>query len=228
MALTRTLEQLREAVRHAADVVAFTDRHSDAYVNDLVNRGLGALNRLTAVVAPGFRPLASTTLTTDGVATMYALPSNFRSLISVEYEMDGSRWWMTPYETHERAGLASPDEQAQATRARHYAVIGDNIELLPRPVAGHRVFLWYATTAPQLAGDADAVDVMDRLDDFVIWWAAREIASERGDWERHGALSQRLAEVQADIQVLARQRDVSVPHRLVREQRFSRYGRRLR
>ncbi len=225
MSLTRTLAQLRDGVRRQADIVAFTDRHPDSYVNDLVNRGLGALQRLTAQVNPEFRPIASTTITCDGASTLYALPSDCRSVISVEYTGDNEKTWLVPFEMSERAILTDDSTSSRATRAHAYKVIGSNIELLPTPGDDDTARVWYATTANQLSLDADTVDVYDRLDDYVIWWAAREIADERGDWERSDRLSGKILAITADIMVIAKQRDVSHPGRVVDINHADRYGR---
>jgi hypothetical protein len=230
VALTRTLTQLRDSTRRAADVVAFTDKHPNSAVNDLINRGLGALQRLTAQVNPEFRPLASTTITTDGDNTLYALPADCRSIISVEYTGDSSdqKTWLIPYEMHERAALSESAATDGFSRAHAYRQIGSNLELLPLADADHQALVWYATTATQLSDDADTVDVFDRLDDYVIWWAAREIAMERGDWERHQVLDGKIAAMTGDIMVLARQRDVSHPGRIVDVNMADRYGRHRR
>lgn len=225
MAITRTLAQLREAVQRTADVVAFTDRHTAASINELVNRGIGALHRLTMVVAPEFRPLGSTTITTDGTNTAFALPATFRSLISVEYtDSDGAKTWLQPYEMHERPALAGDGTVTE--RARAYRLLGSNIEFLPLPPSGQTALLWFATTATQLATDADTVDVLDRLDDYIIWFAAREIAMERGDYDRHDRLDAKMGKLEAEIQVLARTLDLSGPSRPVDLRQSDRYGRR--
>lgn len=213
MALTRTLAQLRDAVQRTADIVQFTDKHPDSYVNDLVNRGLGALSLLCRTVDPEFQPIASTTLTCDGSNTTYALPSNFRSLISVEYTHDGFKTWLEPYQLHERASLTTPDVQANATTATGYKVIGTNLELLPLPSEDDTALCWYATNVTQLSADASTVDVMDRLDSYVIWWAAREVAQERENWERYDRLSASMAALEGDIRILARSKDLSAPGR---------------
>jgi len=215
MALTRTLAQLRDAVQRTADIVSFTAKHPDSYVNDLVNRGLGALSLLCRTVDPEFQPIASTTITCDGSATSYALPSNFRSLISVEYTHDGFKSWLVPYEMHERGSLTSPDAAANAGRAFGYKVIGTNIELLPRPSSADTALVWYATNVTQLSADASTVDVMDRLDSYVIWWAAREIAQEREAWERYDRLTASMASLEGDIRILARSKDGGAPQRIV-------------
>lgn len=226
MALTRTLAQLRDSVQRTADVVAFTARHTEASVNDLINRGLGALQRVTAIVDPEFRPIASTTITTDGAATEYGLPSNCRSVISVMYTVDDKSVWLDPFEMHERPALVDQNLTVNATRATNYRVMGSNIELLPLADEDHEVLVWYATTANQLTADAQTVDVYDRLDDYVIWWAAREIAMDRADWERHDRLTAKIAAMEADIQILARSRDLSGPARIVDVRVADSYGRR--
>ncbi len=216
MPLTTTLTLMRDAVMRTADVVAFTDKHPAARVNDLINQGLGALLRICRTTNPEFQPIATDTITTDGVATQYGLPTNFRSLISVEYtDGSGHKTWLTPFEMHERAALTDPETTSIALRARCYRVIGTNIELLPRPEADHTALLWYATSVTQLASDPSTFDTMDRLDTYVIWWAAREIAMEREAWERHDRLGAKMAEMEAEIRILARSIDLSHPGRVV-------------
>jgi hypothetical protein len=219
VSLTTTLELMRTAVRYTADIVAFSDKHPDTRLNVLINQGLGALSRICRTTNPEFQPIASTTVTTDGVATAYALPSNFRSLISVEYDAnEGTTTWLIPFELHERAAMTSDDATVAANRALAYRVLGTNIELLPRPPANHVATLWYATSVTQLASDAATFDTMERLDSYVIWWAAREIAMEREAWERYDRLSQRMGELEGEIRVLARSLDLSHPSRIVRTQ----------
>ncbi len=228
MALTRTLAQLRDSVERTAGISAFVGagkRHTEDSINDLVNRGLGALQRITAIVDPEFRPIASTDITTDGAATEYSLPSNCRSVISVHYEDDGECTWMLPFEIWERPTLADSLTTTNASRAYAYKVIGSNIEFLPLPPEDHTITVWYATTANQLSSDGQTVDVFDRLDDYVIWWAAREVAMDREDWERHDRLTDKIARMEQDIQVLARSRDLSHPARVVDVREANRYGR---
>jgi hypothetical protein len=138
MPLTTTQLLMREAVQRAADVVAFTDKHPVAAVNHLLNRGLGALSRVCRTVDPEFQPIASTTIVADGINTVFSLPSNFRSLLSVEYtDENDCKTWLTPYELGERPLLASASTTAYAIRATSYRLIGANIELLPRPPEDH-------------------------------------------------------------------------------------------
>lgn len=215
MALTTRLDDMRSAVRYTADVVAFTDKHPDARINDLINQGLGALSRLCRTSNPLFQPIGSTTITTDGNNTSYGLPVNFRSLLMVEYTADGKKDWLVPHEPFERPGLTEADVVSAATRATSYRVLGTNLELLPLPPAGQTALVWYATSVTQLATDSSTFDTMERLDTYVIWWAAREIAMEREAWERHDRLGAKMAELEGDIRILARSIDLSHPARVV-------------
>jgi hypothetical protein len=233
VALTRTLAQLREAVQRTADIREFTEKHPDAYVNDLINRGLGALSRICRTTNPEFQPIGSTTITTDGIESSYALPSNFRSLISVVYTDENSvRNWLQPYEFFERGELTNPETTSNSTRAYGYKVIGSNLDLLPRPPANHTALVWYATTVTQLAADAATFDTVERLDDYVIWYAAREIANERQNWQRYDRLTAAMGMLEGDIRVLARSIDLTAGPRVTNLQYANtfrdRYGRRWR
>ncbi len=215
MPLTRSLGELVDAVQRTADVVEFTDKHPLTRIRDLVNQGLGALSRICRSVNPKFQPIASTSFTTDGIATAYPLPSNFRSLISVEYtDSDNRKVWLDKFGQEERPLLTSRDAQSTSLRADGFMLVGTNIELLPRPPADHTVTLWYATTVTQLVIDAQPWDTTERLDTYVIWWAAREIAMEREAWERHDRLGKKMADMEAEIRIIARSLDLSGPERI--------------
>jgi len=227
--LTRNLAQLRDAVQRTADVVAYTDKHPASYLNDLVNRGIGALSRICRTTNPRFQPIASTTLTYDGVSTFQALPAGFRSLLAVEYTHEGHKRWLEPTNLSERSGLTTPDVQLGNGLAVTYEVIGTNLELLPLPADGDTAFIWYAPNATQLTGDSSTIDVMDRLDDYIIWWAAREVAQERENWERYDRLTAQLQSLEGEIRILARSIDLSEPTRPIDDRAsngYDRYGRR--
>ncbi len=215
MPLTTDLDAMEDAVRRTADIVAFTDKHPQTRVRYLINQGLGALSRLCRTTNPEFQPIASYSFTTDGINTTFALPSNFRSLLSVEYTADDLKAWLRPHLLQERAALTDSETVANALRATSYRLMGSTIELLPRPPEDHTVLLWYATTVTQLATGGALFDTMERLDTWVIWWAAREIAMEREAWERHDRLTDKLAELTDEIRILARSIDLSHPDRVV-------------
>ncbi len=55
---------------------------------------------------------------------------------------------------------------------------------------------------------------MERLDSYVVWWAAREVAQERENWPRCDRLTQWMQELEAEIRILARSIDLSGPERI--------------
>lgn len=216
MALTRTLAQIVDAIQRTADVVAFTDKHPVSYIKDLACRGIAALDIIIKTTDTEFRPLGSTTYTTDGIASTFGLPVDCRSIIAIEYTVDGQKDYLDPFEWVERPLLVDADLSGSTTgRARGYKRIGSNLEVLPRPDANQTIQVWYSTTASQPTADSDTVDVYDRLDSYIIWWAAREIAAERENWQRVAFLDRQLATAEGDIRVLARSRDLSAPTRIV-------------
>lgn len=224
---TRTLGEIVDAIQRTADVVAFTDRHPVSYIKDLACRGLGALQTLTATTDPEFRPVGSTQWTTDGITGELTLPVDCRSIIAVQYTVDGSKTFLEPFEWAERPQLADTSISNPTGRAAGFQRLGTSIELLPVPVANHTVKMWYATTVQQPSADADPVDVYDRLDSYVIWWAAREIADERENWQRVASLTTKMQALEADIRILARSRDISTPTRII-DRRNLRRARSLR
>lgn len=230
MSLSTSQQLIREAIQRTADVVAFTDRHTPESINLLINRGLGALSTLCRTTNPEFQPVGSTIITADGLATAFALPANFRSLLSLEYTGDGGlKTWLEPYEWFERPMLTDPVTQASSIRARYYKILGSNIELLPIPPKNHQALIWYATSVTQFSttgGDAQTFDTMERLDTYVIWWAAREIAMEREAWERHDRLDAKLKDLEGDIRILARSIDLGQPGRMTDHRYANWYGRR--
>jgi hypothetical protein len=118
-----------------------------------------------------------------------------------------------------------------ATRALAYQITGTNLQLLPRPPSGDTALLWYATTVTQLVGDTSIFDTMERLDDYVIWHAARQIAQERENWSRTDRLTAWLKDMEPDIRILSRSIDLSGGERIF-DVRFAevrdRFGRRYR
>lgn len=216
MSLTTDLETMRDAVQRTADVVAFTDKHPVAYINKLINRGLGALSLICRNANPKFQPVASTTITADGLNTVFGLPAGFRSLLTVEYTDTNQRSrWLTPFEDHEHAALSTAAVAAASLRATAYRLLGTNLELLPKPPLNHKALVWYATSVTQLASDAATFDTVERLDSYVIWWAAREISNERENWQRVSVLTTQMADLEAEIRILARSLDLSHPARMV-------------
>lgn len=226
MPLTQSLEQLRANVRKFADVQGATalSRHPDADLNDYINRALGALHRRLTSAIPDQRILASTTITTSAGVSTYALPAGFDKLISLELTADGRRRWLTAYEMPERPALISPDQPSNGI-PEVYRLRGGNIELLPTPRAAYALLLWYVPSAVQLSADVQTYDTISRLDDFIIYYAAKPIAVKDKNFDLLQVCDQQIAELEADIAATARDRDRNSPPRVIDVYQRDRWGR---
>lgn len=227
MALTRTLDQMVARVRRTCDVEGTSGvaRHPTADIYDELNSGVAALNRLFKEVAPGQRFLASTTISTVSGTSVYALPSDFRSLISIDITANGAKTWMTAFETAERAQLTSPTNSSQGV-PYVYALQGQNIELLPIPQGIYTVELRYTPTTTELAGGTSVFDTIERLDDFVVWFASRSVTKKDRLWELHDRLAQDIAKIEKEIRTIARNYDMNAAPRIADVNPPDRFGRR--
>ncbi len=227
MALTQSQIQIRLNVRKFANVQGTTAllRHPDADLNDYINRALGSLHRRLTIALPDQRYLASTLVTTAEDVSVYALPSNFDHLISIDLTANSHRTWLVAYEMHERPTLTSPDNSSTGIPFS-YRLRGNNIEYLPTPQGAYSSTLWYVPTATQFTGDAQVFDTVSRLDDFIIAHASRPIAIKDKNWDLVAACKNVLDELSGEIDVMARGRDKNSPPRIVDVYAADRWGRR--
>jgi hypothetical protein len=229
MALTQTLAQMRTNVRHLTDTGGTTSlaRHPDSALNDYINRALGSLHRRLTEQLPDQRFLSSTTITTLAGVTTYALPALFDHLISVDLTVDSRKTWLDGYQMTDRPALTDPSASYQGTPLA-YRLRGGNIEYLPAPIAGLTSTLWYVPTPTQLTADGQTYDTINRLDDYVIAYAGRLVATRDKAWDLVGECRAQVSEMIAEIEALGRSRDKNAVPRVTDEQSLDRYGRRSR
>jgi hypothetical protein len=227
MALTRTLEQMREATYRFANVQGTTARlrHPESDVNDAINRALGSLYRKLTEASADQRFLASASITTEDQTSTYALESDFEHLISVDLLANGVRTWLHGFEPSDRALLTDPSE-AYSGIPLVYRLKGANIELLPTPTDEYTVRVWYVPTVTQFTGDAQTFDTINRLDDYVIAYAARTIATKDKAWDLVAECRNVCNELGEEIAVIGRNRDKNSPPGITDIYDFNRFGRR--
>lgn len=229
MALTQNREQIRNNVRKLANVQGTTAllRHPDADLNDYANRGYSRLRYLLNGASPDQRWMTSTTIATVDGTTVYSLPSDFGVLVLVDITANGATTWLTNYELHERPTLASNDQPTSGVPFC-YRLRGGNIELLPEPGGAYTVKLWYIPHTTELSSDASVLDTLNRLDDFVIAYAGRLVAIKDKNWDLKSACQELMTELEEEIQVIGRTRDVNGASRIVDVYQADRWGRRRR
>lgn len=225
MALNRTIDQMIEATRRAANVQGATAllKHPESDLFDYVNRGIAALDRLLKVADTGQRFLSSTTITTTSGQELYALPPDFMALISLSGEFDGAMRWLTAYEHNERPLLVD-DNAGWTGQPLHYRLRQANISLLPTPAAAYTLTLWYAP-APATLATGESYDTIARLDEYIINYAARLIAKKDANWELYDRLGAELVELRGEIEAIGRNRDLNSPARIIDVTVRDRFGR---
>jgi len=218
MALTQTREQVRDNVRRLTDTRGTNAlvRHPNTDLNEYISRGYAALRRKLDVVVPDQRFLSSDAITTASGTTTYALPSDFDHLISVDMLADGHLSWLTSYEMHERPGLASPSAVGTGIPTT-YRLRGSNIEVLPTPAGVYTVTIWYVPSATLAAADATTFDTIIRLDDYVISYAALQVAVRDKNWALVAECRTAMGELDPELEAIARSRDKNSPSRIVDE-----------
>lgn len=224
MSLTRTLEQMAASVRECADIegTSAATRHTNAQVYEYVNRGIAALYRILQQSIPDQRYLSSQAISiTSGTAT-YALGSTFTMLVSVDATFNGVKFWVQRYDLIDRPALSNTSSASSAPYT--YRLRGSNIEFMPTPSSAGTANVWFVPAPDQLTA-GQAIDTIARLDDYVIWYAAREVATKDKEWQLVQALDGRLAGMRADIEVAARSRDLNDPPGVTNTRTFDRLGR---
>jgi len=168
MATTRSLADLRIAVRQRADMVNnefVTDTELDSYINqslfelyDLLVQKYGEHYFLTT---PPYQ------FTTDG-SDMYALPADFYKGVGVDLMVGtGSSGWMTlrPFNFAERNRYLFPGVQSAAGLMSNmrYRYTGSKLWLTPTPAAGQTLRLWYVPRMQELVDSSSVTLSMNPI-----------------------------------------------------------------
>jgi hypothetical protein len=225
MASNKTLLQLRARVRQTCDIegTSGVQRHPNTEVDILVNVAAHAFKRVLDEKMPEQRSLMSNTFSTVVGTEEYALPAAFKSLLSVELTADGSKSWLLGYELHERAALTDP-QSTYTGIPMAYAVVGDNISLLPVPQGVYTVKVLYTPAQTELANDNSQIDVIEGMDDFIVWHASKGIAKKDRLWDLHSACDADLQKITGDLATIARNRDMNNSPRVMDVSMANRFG----
>ncbi len=211
----RSLADLTLYARELLDAEGNTSssRHTNASMYRAVNRGLNAFNRILVQAGGGGRFLGSMQLTGTG-GTLYALPVDFGSLLSVELGPNsyGGTDWIGSMDARESVDERSLIATSGATDGgNRYRLLGDNLEVLPAPTTVQTLRLWYVKTSPQLQ---NASDMAQSYEDYVARYAVRDLATKDRAFDVADRMSAQLQEMVPQIRVLARQRDAAAPARV--------------
>jgi hypothetical protein len=202
-------------------------RHPNADLDEYINLGYAALHRKLSFVLPDQRFLGTDTISTSDGTAVYPLPADFEELISIDLTANGQRRWMLPYEMNERPALASPNAIGTGVPVT-YREHGSNIEILPTPNGTYTITLFYKPNAAQFTADGNVFDTISRLDDYVIAYASKKVAVRDKNWGLANECRTSMAELDPELEAIARTRDRNAPSRIVDEMALNRFGRRPR
>lgn len=208
----RSLAQLAAYARKLADAEGETAlaRHSDADVFLAVNRGIAKFRRKLVQAGGGAGLLASMATTTTG-GTLYPLPVDFAALWSVELSPDsyGGTQWVGSMDPLESASTQASVAGGFGEMTR-YRMIGSNLEMLPAPIQGRALRIWYVPGG----SDLEAADMADVFEEYVAMFAASELATNDRAWDLRDRLRADCTGMEPDITKLARSRDLGAPSRV--------------
>jgi hypothetical protein len=214
MALNVNRGAIRASVRQAADIENATARHSDSELNDFINRGIAALYYLINESRGGQYYVTTATVPTVAGTASYALASDFYKLLSVTATINGRQCPLLPVDDEAQRVLLSDTSYGWRGEPARYELAGGNIVFYPTPQAVYSIAVRYVPAAPQPAADGTNLDTIERFDDYVIYYAAREAATKDEEWELVTALTTRLLEVEARVRASAPMRDQGAPPRV--------------
>lgn len=210
MAATKTLAEMRAAVRLLADVEAEDDE-----LDELVNAHCRALyDRLVTARGHEYYAKSHTIDLVSGTAT-YDLPADFYEL-SAAMATDGSDYKdLHPWQPQQLAALLRSESSGNASLSSYrYRLQGKQIEIRPKPsVSNHSLELRYVPAMPALELDVDTFDGVNGWERWVELAVAIDLL-DREESET-GPLQLKLAREDARIDKLAGNRDAGHPETIV-------------
>lgn len=173
MALTKTLLQLRTAVRQRADMEQSLFV-SDSELTDRINAAIRMIYRQIVKVRGDEYFGTSATVTTASGTAAYALPTAFMKLASAGV------WWapstgyairLNKYTPNQAMSQLPSQGWTYGTTAANvrYALFGKQIRFLPTPLAIHTVTVHYIPYPTALSADSDTLDTLAGFEEAVIW-----------------------------------------------------------
>jgi hypothetical protein len=145
-----------------------------------------------------------TTLTTATNTTRYALPASFYRLISLR--VSGRQGYcLEPFSPQDEPWLREPG--VTADKPTHYEIQPGYVELLPLHRASLSIVVDYVPVFTDLADDTTPFDGINGWEQYVTYFAAREMYSKDDEAAKVGEQNQAMQMLAKRIQGLAPKRD---------------------
>lgn len=198
-----TLNKLVERTRSRADmpIVGFVSAQE---LIDWINEGYQALHeKLVSAYGEVYVSSSATLTSTSGLAP---LPAGFFKLLTIEMTIGGTVVTLLPYNLQERNAYRNA---VWGNTKPKYALVGNNISLLPVPSNGTQVSITYAPEATLLASGTDTVSFPNGWEKYIVAYAAKQMLDkEESDTS---SLDRLLAQWNRELDDLKEARDAAMP-----------------
>lgn len=218
MARSVSLTTLITRVRQRVDIEAASAmaRFPDAELTDNLNESLAELYDLIREAwGQEYFRATSPVINTVAGTSLYSLPADFLSLISVDVMINGqlavnARRFNEKQANALRAIPFGPVQWNMYTPI-YYRPRASNIEFLPTPNGVYQIFLNYIPTPTRLVSGGDTFDGIGGWEEYAVLDAAIKAMKKDNDYETVGSLEQSKAAMADRIRRMAPQRDAGEP-----------------
>lgn len=216
MAYPVTLGNIITRVRQRANVENLAQAVTDAELTDMICQSLAEWYDMVRLTTFGGQYYRNTyNITTVGTQSVYALPSDFLSLLSVDCFLSmgaGSQNMVRsarPYQEENRNIFKYwPVGGWLISNPIYYQLQGPNISFIPTPQSAFMVALNYTPVAPRLvSADADSFDSVNGWDEWIVIDVAIKVLQKMNKAERIAQLTPYLLRQESRIRAAAAQRD---------------------
>ena len=211
MSRSRTLTNLLDDVRKAADIEGAAARFPDAELTEYINQSIARLYTMLDRLDSTHYQNTQTITTVSGTKA-YSLADSFWTLKGVRVRVSGNvQFRARRYMPEEGQWLDTMGVWAQGNPVC-YRLVGNTIAFSPVPTGAYTVYVDYTDAPTRLSSGGDTFDGIAGFERWVVLDAA--IKCKQKDSLDPGLLLGEKAELELWITTMASSRDVGQPERV--------------
>jgi hypothetical protein len=167
---------------------------------------------------------------TTANTSLYALPQNLSSVISVDANISGNSYAISamPYQEEQRNMfklLPFVGWSFGAVQSVWYQIQGTNINFLPTPTAGYNVTVNYVPTAPVLSNpQLDWLNSINGWEEYIVLDVAMKCLVKTGNADMVGVLAQERSRQEQRILKAAAQVDMNASEGVHESEAYGNWG----
>ena len=231
MATQVYLATLMNTARQRANLEGATAFITDSEIISYINASIADwydLVRLTTFQGQIAR--SSWLILTTANTSLYALPQNLSSVISVDANISGNSYAISamPYQEEQRNMfklLPFVGWSFGAVQSVWYQIQGTNINFLPTPTAGYNVTVNYVPTAPVLSNpQLDWLNSINGWEEYIVLDVAMKCLVKTGNADMVGVLAQERSRQEQRILKAAAQVDMNASEGVHESEAYGNWG----